>query len=494
MKQRLIVKIFRRALFSLAMLAILAGLIVVEENWRGKQAWKQCKSDLEAQGEHLDLAWFIPPPVPDDRNFAMTPLLKPLLDYTLDPLTWKANFKEPNPPVKKISVYMDDAYAGRPSRSTSWQTGDYRDLGIWQNYYRSTLPDMAHHDLPAEDVLAALGRFDPMLANLREAAKNRPLCRFPVKYEDGYFAASTHCDVVLQIARVLALRAVAELNLNRPDDAFLDIQFGFRLVDSIRDEPGLVSGVVRISMVSLLMQPVWEGIASHRWNDNQLDGLGIWFRRMDFLSVFVRTVRFERAETIRLLTQLSEHRDSMRRFLLAEHLGDHPFMSASFAPGWFYQNMALESRFFQEMISATDLKNRFVDVRRLDRNVEDVNRLEKSPCNLFARFALPDFSKTAQQFLEAQIYVDEAATACAIEQYRLVHYALPVTLNDLHIAAVPHDVVNGKPLHYRVTDAGHYVLYSVGWNGIDDGGKASKEKNGTVDFTQGDIVWSPGPL
>jgi len=34
---------------------------------------------------------------------------------------------------------------------------------------------------------------------------------------------------------------------------------------------------------------------------------------------------------------------------------------------------------------------------------------------------------------------------------------------------LPHDIIGGQGLHYHRTGDGRFVLYSVGWNGKDDG-------------------------
>jgi hypothetical protein len=54
---------------------------------------------------------------------------------------------------------------------------------------------------------------------------------------------------------------------------------------------------------------------------------------------------------------------------------------------------------------------------------------------------------------------------------------------------VPHDVINGQPLHYRRTDDGRFELYSVGWNETDDGGTLGRDRNGRLDLSQGDWAW-----
>ena len=58
-------------IFLIGFLVLLVVLFYVEEDWRGKRAWEQCKAELEAKGETLDWNAYIPPPVPDDQNFFM---------------------------------------------------------------------------------------------------------------------------------------------------------------------------------------------------------------------------------------------------------------------------------------------------------------------------------------------------------------------------------------------------------------------------------------
>ena len=82
-----------------------------------------------------------------------------------------------------------------------------------------------------------------------------------------------------------------------------------------------------------------------------------------------------------------------------------------------------------------------------------------------------------------QASIDLARVACALERYRLAHGEYPETLDALtpqFIEKLPHDIINGQPLHYRRTDDGKFVLYSVGWNEKDDGGTIVSRKGGTV--------------
>jgi hypothetical protein len=62
-------------------LCLLIALFYAEENWRGQRAWKEYRHKIEARGERLDPLGFVPPPVPESENFAMTPLLAPLFPF-----------------------------------------------------------------------------------------------------------------------------------------------------------------------------------------------------------------------------------------------------------------------------------------------------------------------------------------------------------------------------------------------------------------------------
>lgn len=71
-------------------------------------------------------------------------------------------------------------------------------------------------------------------------------------------------------------------------------------------------------------------------------------------------------------------------------------------------------------------------------------------------------------------------TAIALKRYQLKNGKYPMNLDSLvpeFLPAVAVDPVNGRPLHYRLTADGTFLLYSVGENGRDDGGNPSVERN-----------------
>lgn len=81
----------------------------------------------------------------------------------------------------------------------------------------------------------------------------------------------------------------------------------------------------------------------------------------------------------------------------------------------------------------------------------------------------------------------------ALRQSRLEHESEPTTLEDLvpdYLSAVPLDPYSGEPLRYRPSASG-YQLYSVGPDGVDDGGKPMERMHAT-DVWPGDLhVFEP---
>ena len=84
---------FKRFLFDVACCITLVALFYAEEDWRGKHDWAKFKHEREAKGERFDATGVIPPSVPDDQNFAMTPAFD-AVDKLMDQ-KWRAEHLHP---------------------------------------------------------------------------------------------------------------------------------------------------------------------------------------------------------------------------------------------------------------------------------------------------------------------------------------------------------------------------------------------------------------
>ena len=78
-----------------------------------------------------------------------------------------------------------------------------------------------------------------------------------------------------------------------------------------------------------------------------------------------------------------------------------------------------------------------------------------------------------QEFTRSEAYLRLFLCGMAVRCFYLEHGSYPMNLADLtptYLDAVPLDPFSGKPVHYRKTSQ-NFLLYSVGPDGIDDGGK-----------------------
>ena len=165
--------------------------------------------------------------------------------------------------------------------------------------------------------------------------------------------------------------------------------------------------------------------------------------------------------------------------------------------GWFDRNKAIIARLHTDYsLPAIDPISRRFDITKLSQfSSQSAAAIEGDRRLYIAGMVLPAVDKAAFKFALGQVDLDLARVACALERHRLSKGRYPESLAVLKpefLAAIPHDIMDGQPLRYRLND-GKFVLYSIGFNQSDDGGKAVfKEGNGkkTWQREEGDWVWS----
>lgn len=496
-------------------LATLIALFYVEEDWRGKHAWNAYAKAAAAKGEVLDITALAPPPIPDDQNFALTPFLKPLFDFLPGTQTWRDRTAATN--------RMQFA-AGIPGSSQvqkrGWRLGVRTDWPAWQaaieeaarkatgNSTATNAPLTTNRVEAAQAVLAALQKCAPVLAELRTASEQRPRCRFNLRYEEENCAAVLlpHLVVIKGCVNVLALQAGAELTLGQTEAALQDLELAYFLTDSLRSEPILISQLVRCATTQLTFQPLWEGLAERRWSEAQLEHLQRRLAQFDFLADAQLALRGERAFGNGILVFVRNHPSQLRDLGVTE-AGDESESSmiglvAAVAPrGWFYLEQVNYNRAFDAYVRpGVDIASRRVDPQVIDQNEKAIEQSLRVGGSLFfghrvmAAMLLPAIPQAYRKFAYFQTFVDEASLACALERYHLANGRYPDALADLapqFVAKLPHDVITGEPLKYRRTDNGRFLLYSVGWNGKDDGGTIamSGKSKTSLDIGEGDWVW-----
>lgn len=523
----------KRGLFALGVFGVIIVLFYAEENWRGRRAWQNFSHEWEQRGEKFELAALAPPPVPDEQNFALAPVMV-------------------NNPELSLTLVRTNLYLNTNTVIGSWVIAKPTNLKPWQDYYRTMVvtnievssqgktqvdvvplaagefPMAAQSQSPAKDVVLALSRYDVLVEQLRQAGR-RPASRFLVNYltKDRNGRPERHLGVLASTAEVLQLRAIAELQSGRTEQALADIQLMFRLAESLRTEPLSYPLGVRCLIVERAIQAIWEGLALHCWSDAQLTSLIQDLRKVDLLPSFAACLRGDLADGLGGIEYGRTHRlrddftmgyvvwptvfdffDHFPKFLPdlprpASAIWDSAADSISLRTlagylgllipdGWYEQNKVCLAKTCEEHLiplvrPGVSAREWVVTESRLSIRADQIN-----PRNLLALTFLPSVHTFGRQFYRMNTAINLAAVACAGERYHLAHHEYPDALDALapqFIDQVPPDVIDGQPLHYRRTREGSFILYSIGWNIQDDGGMVATNKAGVFDVNNGDWVW-----
>lgn len=100
------------------------------------------------------------------------------------------------------------------------------------------------------------------------------------------------------------------------------------------------------------------------------------------------------------------------------------------------------------------------------------------------------FDRTVVRNYRNQFEISSAIVAAALSAYRTQHGHYPSQLSDLQpeiLAEIPRDPFGTGPLCYQLEPDNTFILYSVGYNGVDDGG-AKYQHNADILLSQGDLL------
>lgn len=512
-------RVLRGFLFICVCAATLVALFYAEEDWRGAHDWKAFKRQWEAKGEKFDVASFVPSPVPDDQNFALAPIVASSYASMIDKTGHEIIPHKTNVVNRlQFNLNQGDNWSDMPQIG-DWAKGTVTDLKGWQTYFRAPFTNHAHvltNDFPttaqpqspAQDVLLALSKYDAGLEELREASR-LPDSRFPLEYEkdDPAEILLPHLAALKRCANFLQLRAIAELQGGQSDKAAADVKLMFRLIHAIHDEPFLISQLVRIVMLNLAIQPIYEGLAEHRWSDSELEAMDSELAGLNFVADYQRCMRSEPALVAKIIDYMRRTRKVDEFEGMFSYTEESPvqwwILVSNFCPGgWFRENQVSLAEFYLSgCLPAADSRNRtfLPEVAKKTRANLDETMAHPSAHDFLelvlfapAKQWFRDGYMGSSRFAYAQGSADLSRMAIALERYKLAHGVYPESLDVLaphFLPKLPNDVIGGQPLHYRKTDAG-FVLYSVGWNEKDDGGTVAYTQRGAVDPENGDWVWS----
>ncbi|HEV2434559.1 MAG TPA: HEAT repeat domain-containing protein [Verrucomicrobiae bacterium] len=431
-----------------------------------QKALAQTRQELQEQGFKTDLTNF---------DFSTSPELQArevILEATV--------------PKRNTAPFLDQPDLMEPS-------GSNQAVVVWEQ--ESLRPQ--HPSWPGLTWAAlrhAINQREPQIDAACAAILSGPI-QFNLDASAGNYMLLPHLALLRDLTQTLTDHAMLALHDGNREEAWTNLMAATRLVTAWNPEPAEISHVVRFDDANLVFNATWQVLQTNAWTDDQLARLQHEWETADVLSSLPEIQAFKRAGNIKQIEQdvlASQKPDAgmyedERQVLLFYRDREIEFHNAIQAGTW---------RQMRQMPGVTN-ETLFVPKYHYRGRFETSLTLRRMPLRL-QEHGTSFLGLAAEAEAERRIIV----TAVALERYCGKYGRYPETLQILapeFLKSVPVDFMTGQPLHYRVTEDGHFLLYSAGLDCVDNGGKiqtppTEKGKirrltNPNTAVPESDIVW-----
>ncbi len=282
-------------------------------------------------------------------------------------------------------------------------------------------------------------------------------------WKEALFAADSG-DTARAVEAMLAAMAVAE---------------------SLRGEPILVSQYVRKACQSLAIDAWMQSLALAAFSDEELTEMGRAFATAEDKSAMARSMAFERSMGLAMFDD-----PELVSGAIAGVNPDDVFpgggrfvVMARRVTGFMAADKLRYMDYMGQICTASKLP--YPEMLSAMESIDNSFDEDRSWLPRFSYASVAPLARAGWSFARIAAWLRTAASAAAVERFRLEYGLPPGDLSDLvppYLAAVPEDPFDGDPLRYR-RDGEGYVIYSVDVNRQDDGGTAGER------IEEGDLVF-----
>ena len=329
-----------------------------------------------------------------------------------------------------------------------------------------------------------------VLVQAGEAVK-LPRCRYPM---DLSWGAATPMPHLAKLKKLSLLAEYQTLLDTYNSAAAISVIIG--MARTLDTEPSIISKLVRIAILNMAEIALERRLNAGGLDEVELNHLGQLFAEaaktnqmsnglIGERAAFMRYFRMSFAE-IKKLANDSEKNLSEQGGLPIP--GAQPFIFK--LTGFFERDLRF---YLQGMETNISLASTFPKNISMITNVEEqISQTSRRNYYILSSMLLPALGNTIIKESNGLAQVRTAQAALAVERFRLAHGRLPENLNELvpqFFSAVPIDPFDGAPLRYHRLAKG-YVIYSVGRDGHDDGGREKPADWKSSDKTTYDITFT----
>ena len=482
---------FRRLTWTFATLVTLYFFLCAWANWSGARQWRATQAMLKAEGETLDFRATMNGPIPEAENFCAIPLLKDIA-LVVDNDVNKGEPAEKRKRLDALKLPLNGKIGARP-RLVNPALGKRTDLNAWADWLRKegSLPVPADSGDAARDVLAALAKHDAALQELA-AGLNRTKAQWTPEWktrelpENLFSVALPQYSISRGVNQTLCLRASAAARAGDVGKAHEAALMMARFCQADLNEPFIIGLLVAIADTSFLCGSTWELCDGHAGTAEDFARLETVLTGLDLHRSTLRAWRSELAGAVNTLQYIKRHRSEIPSLIQLTDGGGQTsrgvlsYLAVQAIPlGLFDANTAvLAEREFRFLIKPLR-DQRWPEARQASRDWEvQLNEMRteiwRHPSYFMTSLIAPALGNVINKVIYAQTLVNQAVIACALERRHVEKGIYPDSLDAVRLAdgkPLPPDPMDGKPMRYRKTPDGKYVLWSIGFDGKDDGGK-----------------------
>ena len=328
------------------------------------------------------------------------------------------------------------------------------------------------------------------LAQAAEAIK-MPHSRYPIDLAWGVDTLLPHLAGLKRLALAAEYRSVLDQRNSAPD-----ISNVVGMARTLDEEPVLVSKLVRISMLNMATKALEYRLNAAASSDAELERLGKIFAESAKTNQIANGLVGERAMMIRYFRM--SHAEAEK--LSGSDDENSPQKGGPPLPGdqpYFFKFTGLferDLRFYLESMETTiSLASTFPkNMLAISNSQQQISETSRRNYYFLSSMFLPALGNANVKEANSVAQMRAAQTALAVERFRLAHGQLPEKLDELvsqYLSAVPEDPFDGQPLRYRRLDRG-YVVYSIGPDGEDNGGRERPADAKSTDKTHYDITFT----
>jgi hypothetical protein len=328
------------------------------------------------------------------------------------------------------------------------------------------------------------------LAQANEGIK-LPHCRYPMDLSWGAATLLPHLSKLKKLSRLADYQAILYMN-----DSAAAISTIIGLAHTLDNEPIIISKLVRIAMLNIAVTTLQRRLNTGTLNEAEMNHLSELFAEaaktnqmanglIGERAMYMRYFRMSYAEIKKLANDSDENSSEQTGPPLP---GPQPFI---FRWTGFFER---DQRFYlQAMETNISLAEIFPKNISTITNVEgQISQTSRHNYYILSSLLLPALGNTIIKEANDLAQVRSAQTALAVERFRLAHGQLPKRLSELvpqFLSAVPTDPFDGQSLRYHLLEKG-YVIYSIGSDGHDDGGREKPANWKSTDKTSYDITFT----